>query len=186
MDWEKLRSEYSEQKSKHYSIISRLEEPADREYQAKFTAKDGRLLGVISYRKLLHGEIGYILRLPFIGKLVTQQELTPDEQAKFDVLKGELVDIAVLPKSKPLWDTLKTDKKIVDALWVNIQYTSGMDSTFATQLDELTTDDFGFTYGAIALTLLHKTPSELALLPESDILFANLWFTKWAKRSQEK
>jgi hypothetical protein len=183
---EELKETYYKDKAKHSALLSRLEAPKDRKFIATITK--GPQTYRVAYRELLHGEVALVGLLPFFYKLIADppQKLTEQEQARYDALKAELLDMAILDESRPTWEKLAGDPRIADLMWQNVAYSSGLDKSFADQLDEFLTDNIGFNYGDIVFGLLRRTPSEVALLPEKDVVFANVWYQKWSERSKPK
>ncbi len=180
---EELKEKYFQQKVQHYPIVARLEEPADRVFVTTFTSEEGKSLGKVRFRKWKHGEVGYLLKLPFYHKLVGNQELTEDEKVKLEALKAELVKIAMMDKGR--WADFENDKRFIDLMFWQIQTVTLLDGNSAKAMEEFVNDDLGFDYGYIWINLLHKTPSEVAVLPEGDVSFVNLWAKKWFERLQE-
>ena len=168
---------------KHYPFLSRLEEPKDRVYILTIRSGD-KVLGNVRYRKWTHGEVGHFLKLPFYQKIALGKEFTEQEKIRFEALKAEMVNLAILDHGR--WVEFSHDQKFIDTMFVAIQQVSGMDVGFSDGLADFFDTDMGFMYGYIWFHEMRKAPSEVAELSESDVNAVMTWYGKWFERVKEK
>ena len=181
-DVKKLREAYlKEGFLKHLKILSFVEESPDKTYTLEISKDDGAFLGVIGFRKWKHGEVMNLHKLPFYHKIIMGEELTPEEKLQYRATKAEMVGMAV--ENRRLWEEMLTvHPDALEQTFGIISILSGLSPKFMEELEEFMNEDFGYNYGNLWFYLFHKTPSEIAELPETDVQTINMWLYKWSER----
>jgi hypothetical protein len=167
-----------------------LERRADEVLDAGFEWKGQRM--VIKFRRFTHQQANFFSGLPFAWKAVLNAQLpadapkhqfTDEELGQFRKFQLEAIKSALADKER--WKDFlddPTNEQLVPALYEGMAVASGMSKEFDEQLEEfLTMSDYGVSYG-LMLSMFNKTPSEMALLPESDVKFLQRWALKYSQK----
>lgn len=182
----KLREAYLKQGFlKHIRLLAFVEELPDSTFPLELFTEDGTSLGVLNFRRWKHGEVTNMHKLPFYSKIAVGEELTPEESIKFKAAKAEMVSLVV--DNKRLWDEVATSHPgVLDEVFAVVSVLSGLSPKFIDELDDFMNEDFGYNYGMLWFYIFHKTPSEIAQLPETDVQTINMWLYKWSERLGRK
>ena len=185
-DVQKLREAYlKEGFLKHLKILSFVEDSPDKTFPLEMSTSDGKSLGTLSFRRWRHGEVMNLHKLPFYSKVIMAQELTPQEKLQYVATKAEMVALAT--DNRRLWDEIVTDHpEVLDQTFDILSIFSGITPKFMQELEDFMNEDFGYNYGTLWFYIFHKTPSEIAQLPETDIQTVNMWLYKWSERLGRK
>ena len=135
----------------------------------------------IRIRGWTHGEMTAFQRLPFYGKVLANEKLTEPETLVLNTFQRFMVNLVIEDVTR--WrDTLEKTPSLVDQLFSIALQLSGWDADFEKELEEFMSSDAGYVYGFVWFTLMRKTPSEVACLPETDVKAVNSWIIKWRDR----
>lgn len=181
VDIERLQTAYYDLVD-HSKFQSTIEETADKLYVViNLQDESKKPLGNILVRRLVHEEAMRIFRLPFYAKLVAGQKLDESEERALIAFELEMVIDAIQDKGK--WVPLiEKNEQLILYLFNILLKLSGMDKDFTIRLESFLNSESGFAYGYIWFFVMGKTPSEIAKLPETDVIVVNTWASKWMER----
>ena len=176
----RLKAAKATRQAKHSAIQASLEIDADRIYdEFKFTIGDTEHR--LRFRRFTHGTANLLVGLSFYDKLITEPVvLTDEEVGKLLVVKRQMCLAAILDRDE--WTPLLNIPKVLAMVYNVIAMVSGLSPDTDKGMDELFTEDRGYAYGWFWFHEMHMTPSQVALLPETDVKAVQIWVSKWADR----
>ena len=160
-------------------FLMQVEQPADRIYRLplRVGAKD---YGFVAFQRWTREEVMRFHDLPFAAKITTGAALSEDETTQLTAFQAEMVAVALTDKTTHVNNL--NDPLFIGLMFTAISLASGLDNAFRDALQQFLADERSFDYGYLWFVLLRKTPSEIALLPVTDVTTIQAWYQRWAER----
>ena len=180
VDVDKLRKRLEEISLEKLRLQAQLEQAADKQFAIiKVSDENDKPLGNMLFRRWNHEEVSKLYSLPFFKRI--NEKLEDDEQKLFEAIQYDMVLDAISDRGK--WEPfLNKNPEFVKLVFDRMCFASGLNKEFADGLDEFMNSEQGWSYGFVWFVMLKKTPSEIAKLPETDVVSINSWISKWSER----
>jgi len=185
---QRLRAYLVEDTIKPSRFQMQFEEAAEKIYSLLIEDVDDQTGKVVNsnhiqFRRWHHEEAMLLYKLPFIPKLAAKQDLSEDEKKLWKEFKIEMISYALIDLHK--WANHLNRDSFIDQMYVSISIVSGADPEFERKLEDFMNSDLGFVYGELWFLILHKTPSQIAKIPETDYIVINSWMKRYVQRMSE-
>ena len=172
----------SETVLKHAKFLEQVEKEPSRIFAIPVEVDD--TIEVYRFRRLTHEQASRIFTLPIFDKMIANEKMTEQEERMMDAFQLEMV-IEVAVDNKKWEAILQTRPVLIPVLYNIVSHFSGMTEEFQKGLADFVNEDFGFNYGYVWFQMFRLTPSQVAQLPETDVLLVQKWVEAWYKRLEQ-
>ena len=174
----RLKSVKAKREAGQSALQASLEIDASRIYD-EFTITVNGEPHALRFRRFTHGQGNMLVTLSFYDKLIRREALTDEELARLVKVKKQMVGLALVDCDAKFFTS---NDQIAIVVYNLIAAASGMTEEFDKSLYDFYGSDRGFGYGWFWFHEMHLLPSQVALLPETDVKAVNAWAGKWAER----